>query len=153
MQIEKRIEELYGELPQAPAPVAAYVPVVQSGNLLFLSGQGPIINGVQMYTGRVGAECSMEDGYEAAKLCCINLLAQLKRYVGDLDRVVRVVNTKVYIASDKAFFDQPKVANGMSEFLEQVFGEKGRHSRCALGMYVLPGNIPVEAEMVVEIAQ
>lgn len=151
MLAEKKIEELYGILPEAPTPVAAYVPVVQAGKLLFLSGQGPIINGVQKYTGRIGLQCTQEDGYQAAKLCCVNLLAQLKRFMGDLDAVKRVVSVKVYVASDKDFFDQPKVANGMSEFLEQVFGEKGKHSRCALGTYVLPGNIPVEAEMVVEI--
>lgn len=118
---------------------------------MFLSGQGPIINGEQKFTGRVGEDVSMEQGYEAAKLCCVNLLAQLKKYIGDLDRVRRVVSVKVYIASGPDFFDQPKVANGMSEFLEQIFGELGRHSRCALGAYVLPGNIPVEAELIVEI--
>ena len=128
MTVEQRIEQLYGPLPQAPSPVAAYVPVVQAGKLLFLSGQGPIINGEQKFTGRVGEDVTMEEGYEAARLCCVNLLAQLKKYIGDLDRVRRVVSVKVYIASGPDFFDQPKVANGMSEFLEQVFGELGRHS-------------------------
>ena len=151
MNIEKKIEEIYGSLPQAPSPVAAYVPVVQSGKLLFLSGQGPIINGKQMYTGRVGKECTTQDGYDAARLCCVNLLAQLQKFLGDLDKIKRIVNVKVYIASEPDYFEQPKVANGASDFLELVFGEKGRHSRCALGMYVLPGNIPVEAELVVEV--
>lgn len=153
MTVEQRIEQLYGPLPQAPSPVAAYVPVVQAGKLLFLSGQGPIINGEQKFAGRVGEDVTMEEGYEAARLCCVNLLAQLKKYIGDLDRVRRVVSVKVYIASGPDFFDQPKVANGMSEFLEQVFGELGRHSRCALGAYVLPGNIPVEAELIVEVGE
>ena len=153
MKVEERIEQCYGPLPQAPSPVAAYVPVVQAGNMLFLSGQGPIINGEQKFSGRVGEACTIEDGYEAAKLCCVNLLAQLKKHIGNLDHVRSVVSVKVYIASGPDFFDQPKVANGMSEFLEQIFGERGKHSRCALGAYVLPGNIPVEAEMIVEVEQ
>jgi enamine deaminase RidA (YjgF/YER057c/UK114 family) len=151
LKIEQRIQEIYGELPVAPMPIASYVPIVQCGNILYLSGQGPIINGKQIYTGLVGETCTLVDGYEAAKLCGINLLAQLKKYLGDLDRVNRIVNARIYVASSRDFVDQPKVANGLSELMVEVFGEIGRHSRCALGIKNLPGNIPVEAEIIVEI--
>ena len=151
MQAEKRIQEIYGELPSAPIPVASYVPVVRSGNTLYLSGQGPIINGRQMFTGKLGKQVSQDEGYEAAKLCGINLLAQLKKYLGDLDRVKRVLNARIYVASDPDFVNQPQVANGFSDLMVEVLGEKGRHSRCALGMPVLPGDIPVEAEITVAI--
>jgi enamine deaminase RidA (YjgF/YER057c/UK114 family) len=151
LKFEQNIIEIYGELPVAPMPVASYVPVVQCGNILYLSGQGPTINGKQMYAGLVGEACTLEEGIEAAKLCGINLLAQLKKYLGDLDRISRVVNARIYVASSGNFFDQPKVANGLSELMIAVFGEKGRHSRCALGIKNLPGNIPVEAEIIVEI--
>lgn len=151
MNAENMIGELFGPLPVPPVPVYAYIPVVRTGNLLFVSGQGPVINGKQMFAGKLGAEVSMEQGCEAAKLCGVNLLAQLKQYLGDLDLIKQVVNVKVYVASTTDFYDQPKVANGLSDFLVSVFGDKGRHSRCALGMSVLPGDIPVEAEIIVEI--
>lgn len=151
MEIEQKIMDIYGELPVAPMPIASYVPVVQCGTILYLSGQGPIINGKQMYTGLVGDACTLEDGYEAAKLCGINLLAQLKKFLGDLDRIKHLVSAKIYVASSGNFFDQPKVANGLSELMVKVLGDKGRHSRCAIGVKNLPGNIPVEAEIIVEI--
>lgn len=151
MRIEQRIKEICGELPAAPMPIASYVPAVQCGNLLYLSGQGPIIDGKQMYTGIVGGACTLKEGYEAARLCGINLLAVLKNHLGDLDRIERIVNAKIYVASSEDFFEQPKVANGLSELMVEVFGEEGRHSRCALGIRNLPGNIPVEAELIVEI--
>jgi enamine deaminase RidA (YjgF/YER057c/UK114 family) len=153
MTAEKKIDELFGPLPVPPKPLFSYIPVVRTGKLLFVSGQGPIINGKQMFTGKLGGEISTEQGYEAAKLCGVNLLALLKQYLGDLDRIKQVVNVKVYVASTNDFYDQPKVANGLSDFLVNVLGDKGKHSRCALGMSVLPGNIPVEAEMTLEIEE
>lgn len=151
MKIEERIKELGLELPEAPAPAAAYVTCKQVGNLVYVSGQGPIINGSQLYTGKVGSELTEEDGYEAAKLCGLNLLAQLKRFLGDLDLIKNVVNVKGFIASTTESFNQPRVMNGMSDLMVSVFEEKGKHTRCALGTNVLPGNIPVEVEMVVEV--
>lgn len=151
MIAEANVEKVYGPLPTPPAPGGMYVPVVQVGNLLYLAGQGPDIDGKPAYTGIVGADCSKEDAYKAAQVCGINLLAQLKRYLGDLDKVKRIVNVHVFVASAPDFYEQPKVANGLSELMFNVFGEKGRHSRCALGTSVLPNNIPVEGEMIVEI--
>ena len=153
MKAEEKIKEKCGELPVPPMPVASYVPIAQCGNTLYLSGQGPIINGAQMYSGIVGDSCTLEDGYKAARLCGMNLLAHLKKYLGDLDRVKQILNAKVYVASSDNFFDQPKVANGLSDLMVEVFGEKGKHSRCALGIKNLSGNIPVEAEIVVEIEE
>ncbi len=153
MNIENRIAELGIELPVPPLPVATYAVCKQSGNLLFVSGQGPIIGGKQMFTGKVGQEVSREEGYQAARYCGINLLAQLKHYLGDLDRVKQVVHLKGFVASDSRFTEQPSVINGSSDLMVEVFGEAGRHTRCALGTNVLPTDIPVEVELVVEIAE
>lgn len=151
MIAEQNLEKLGITLPVPPTPVASYVTVKQSGNLVFVSGQGPIIGGKQLYAGKLGAECTQQDGYEAAKACAVNLLAQLKNYLGDLDKVKEVVQLKAYIASTPDFHDQPAVANGASDLMIQAFGEHGRHTRCALGTNVLPGNIPVEVELVVSV--
>lgn len=151
MRVEERLRELHIVLPEAPSPVAAYVTYKKSGNLIFLSGQGPIVDGVAKYTGKVGAECDASAAYDAARLCGLNLLAQLKKAIRDLDRVTQVVSLRGFIASSIDFYDQPAVLNGTSELMIAVFGEKGAHARCALGVNVLPGNIPVEVEMVVEI--
>ncbi|MBS6954387.1 MAG: RidA family protein [Clostridium sp.] len=152
MNIENRIEELGIKLPVPPVPVATYAVCKQCGNLVFVSGQGPIIEGKQMYTGKVGREVSREEGYQAARYCGINLLAQLKSYLGDLDKVKQVVHLKGFVASDNDFTEQPSVINGSSDLMVEVFGEAGRHTRCALGTNVLPTDIPVEVELVVEIA-
>ena len=153
MNIENRIESLGIKLPVPPVPVATYAVCKQSGNLVFVSGQGPIIEGKQMYTGKVGREVSREEGYQAARYCGINLLAQLKNYLGDLDKVKQVVHLKGFVASDSDFTEQPSVINGSSDLMVEVFGEAGRHTRCALGTNVLPTDIPVEVELVVEIAE
>lgn len=153
MNIENRIEELGIKLPVPPTPVATYSVCKKSGNLVFVSGQGPIIEGRQMYTGKVGREVSCEEGYQAARYCGINLLAQLKNYLGDLDKVKQVVHLKGFVASASDFTEQPKVINGSSDLMVEVFGEAGRHTRCALGTNVLPTDIPVEVELVVEIAE
>ena len=149
MHIEQRIRELGIELPEAPVPVASYVPCKQAGELLFISGQGPIINKVQAYTGKVGKELTEEEGKDAARLCGLNLLAQIKKFLGDLDRVEEVLNIRGFVASSDSFYNQPQVLNGVSDLMVQVFGERGRHTRCALGTNVLPGNIPVEVEMII----
>lgn len=151
MKIEKRLEELGITLPEAPSPLAAYVPCKRTGNLVYISGQGCIENGKQMFTGKVGAEITPEQGYQAARLCGLNLISQLKKFLGDLDRVVEIINVRGFVASTNDFSAQPQVMNGCSELMAEVFGEAGRHTRCALGANVLPGDIPVEVEMVVEV--
>jgi len=146
---EQRLKELGLELPEAPKPVAAYVPTVRTGNLVFVSGQGPFGAGV---TGKVGADVSIEQAQELARVTCLNGLAQIKAEVGDLSRVTRIVKLTVYVASAPGFGDQPKVANGASELLQDVFGDAGRHARAAVGVSELPFGIPVEIEFVVEVS-
>lgn len=151
MSAEERLASLGIELPDAPVPAASYVPCVRAGNLLFLSGQGTMYQGERRYLGKLGKEISEEEGYQAARICGLNLLAQLRNYLGTLDRVKRIVHLKGFVASDPEFTKQPAVVNGASDLMEQVFGEAGRHSRSALGMAVLPGNISVEIELIAEI--
>jgi len=137
-------------LPEPAAPVAAYVPAVQVGNLLHISGQLPFDDGKVM-TGRLGEDRDLEFGYRAARACGIMLLAQLKRAIGDLHRVERIVKLGVFVNSAGSFTDQPKVANGASELMEQVFGEPGRHARAAVGVPALPLGAAVEVDAVVAI--
>jgi enamine deaminase RidA (YjgF/YER057c/UK114 family) len=146
---EDKLKELGLELPEAPKPVAAYVPTVRAGDLVFVSGQGPFGTGV---TGKVGAEVSVEQAAEQARITCLNGLAQIKAAVGDLANVKRVVKLTVFVASAPGFGEQPKVANGASELLQEVFGEAGRHARSAVGVSELPFNIPVEIEFTVEVS-
>jgi enamine deaminase RidA (YjgF/YER057c/UK114 family) len=149
MHPEERLAELGLQMPQAPSPVAAYVPAVRTGNLVFVSGQGPF--GSRVAAGKVGAEVSLEDAIEAARDTCLNGLAVVKAEIGDLAKVTRVVKLTVYVASAPGFGDQPKVANGASELLQVLFGEDGRHARAAVGVAELPFNIPVEIEFVFEV--
>lgn len=151
MQIEKRLAEMGVVLPDVPKPVASYLPVVRSGNLLFLSGQLCTVAGELKYQGKAGKEVSLDDAYEAAKAAAINSLAVIKKQVGSLDKVKRIVKVVGYVASDPSFSDQPKVINGASDFLQEVFGDKGTHARSAVGVASLPLNVPVEVEMIVEI--
>ena len=151
MLIEEKLAGMGIVVPMPPEPIANYTACLQTGNLVFVSGQGPIIDGTQLFTGKVGREVSPEEGYQAARACGLNLLGQLKRFLVDLDRIKRVVHVKGYVASADDFTDQPAVINGASDLLVEVFGEAGRHTRCALGMNVLPTDIPVEVEMIVEV--
>lgn len=151
MKPEEKLKELGIELPTPPTPVANYVPVVQTGNLVFLSGHGPLKDDGTMIVGRVGEDLSLDEGYQAARRVAIALLASLKAATGDLNRVVRVVKLLGMVNSTADFTDQPKVINGASDLLVDVFGDKGKHARSAVGMNVLPGNIPVEIEMIIEI--
>lgn len=148
---EERISQMGLELPDALIPQASYVPCVQVGNLLFLSGQGTMYQGERRYTGKVGCEVSEEEGYQAARICALNLLAQMKKHLGSLDKVKRIVHLKGFVASDPDFFRQPAVINGASDLMEMVFGEAGKHSRTAIGTAVLPGNISVEVELIAEV--
>ena len=151
MQIEKRLEELNIQLPVPPSPIANYTACKQVGNLVFVSGQGPIIDGKQLFTGKVGDAVSQEDAYQAARCCAINLIAQLKRFLGDLDKVKQVAHLKGYVASANSFTAQPSVINGASDLMVELFGDAGIHTRCALGVNVLPTDIPVEVELIVEV--
>ncbi|MBC6490635.1 RidA family protein [Flavihumibacter stibioxidans] len=148
---ESKLSSLGITLPAVKKPVANYVNVVQSGNLLFLSGKGPSRPDGTDITGKLGKDLNIEQGYEAARLVAINHLAVLKDYLGDLGRVKRIVKVLGMVGSESHFTDQPKVMNGYSDLMVAVFGEKGKHARSAVGMISLPNNIAVEVEVIVEI--
>jgi len=149
---EARLAELGVTLPDAPAPAANYVPWVRSGNLVFISGQIPMRDGA-FITGKLGADMGLEDGAAAARLCAISLLAQVKAACGgDLDKLRRVVKLTAFVNSTADFGDQPKVVNGASDFLVEVLGEAGRHSRSAVSAASLPFGVAVEIEGIFEVA-
>lgn len=152
MKVNERIKSKGIVLPEPPSAGAMYLPCVLSGNLLFFSGCGTVFNGERLYTGKVGAEQSMESGRQAARICALNLIARLKHYLGDLDRVVRIVNLRGYVACVPEFTGQASVINGASEVFIDVFGEAGEHSRTAIGVNSLPNDITVEVDIVVEVS-
>jgi len=150
---EERLEELGISLPEPVTPLAAYVPCVRTGDLVFVSGQVPLVEGRPGWTGRLGtSDLTLDDGVQAARRCAINVVAALKRELGNLSRVRRVVKVNGYVASDPGFTDQPKVVNGASELFAEVFGDAGRHARAAVGVASLPMGVPVELEAIVEVA-
>lgn len=152
-KIESRLAELNIQLPEPPAPVASYVPYVASGNLVFISGQVTMAEGGLQYVGTVGKELSLEDGKAAARLCAINVLAQLRAAAGgDLDRVKRCLRLGVFVNAIPGFAQHPEVANGASDLIVEVFGDSGRHSRAAVGAGSLPRNVAAEVEAVFELA-
>lgn len=151
MHPEEKLRELGLELPEPAEPVAAYVPTVRTGDLVYVSGQGPWEADGSLVTGKVGAEVDVETARRAAEVTCLYGLAAVKAEVGDLDAVTRAVRVGVFVASAPGFVEQPKVANGASELLLEVFGERGRHSRSAVGVAELPFGIPVEIEFVFEV--
>jgi enamine deaminase RidA (YjgF/YER057c/UK114 family) len=151
MEIEAKLLELGLTLPKPPEPVAAYLPAVQVEDLLFLSGTTCYVDGEFLYTGRVGAELTLEQGYAAARQTALNLLSVIKSALGDLDRVERVVKLNGYVNSAPEFDRQPEVINGASELLEQLFGEPGKHARTSIGVSTLPAHIPVEIELIVQV--
>ena len=138
-------------MPAPQKPVANYVNAVRTGNLIFLSGKGPTNPDGTNITGKVGKDLTIEQGYAAARLTGINQLAVLKAELGSLDKVKRVVKVLGMVNCTETFIDQPKVINGFSDLMVEIFGEKGKHARAAVGMYALPSNIAVEVEMVVEV--
>lgn len=150
-QAEQRLKELGLTLPEPPAPLAAYAPSVRTGNLVFVSGQGPTKDGKPVYLGRVGADLTLEEGREAARLVILNALAVLKAEAGSLDNVARIVKLLGWVNSAPDFVEQPQVINGASELLEDVFGERGKHARSAVSAHTLPGGIAVEIEMIAEL--
>ncbi|HVJ00434.1 MAG TPA: RidA family protein [Sphingomonas sp.] len=150
-RIDRKLGELGLALPQAAAPVAAYVPTVEAGGLLHISGQLPFDEGALM-TGRLGADRDLDYGYRAAQRCALMLVAQMKAALGGLHRVERIVKLGVFVNSAADFTDQPKVANGASELMAELFGDAGRHARSAVGVPVLPLNAAVEIDAIVQIA-
>jgi enamine deaminase RidA (YjgF/YER057c/UK114 family) len=151
MKAEDKLEELGIALPEITKPLASYAPFVRTGNLIFISGTLPMVGGKPMATGAVGRNVDPEEARECARTCAINMLAVLKSAIGDLDRTVRIVKLTGYVASDPGFSQQPKVVDGASVLLGEVFGEKGVHSRAAVGVASLPLDCPVELEMIVEV--
>ena len=150
---EEKIKEIIGaELPTAPKPLAAYIPAQQTGNLIFTSGQLPFKEGKLIAEGKVGGNITEETAIECARQCAVNCLSAIKSVIGDLEKIEQVVKVFVFVNSAAGFSAQPKIANGASEFLVQVFGEKGKHARSAVGVSELPMNAPIEIEMIVRIS-
>ncbi len=151
MSFEARLTELGITLPPAPKPVAAYIPAVQAGDLLFLSGTGPFKDGAIAYAGKLGKEFTVQQGYDAARLTLLNALAMVRQELGTLDRVVRIVRVTGHVASAEGFSQQPAVINGASDLLVQIFGEAGCHARLALGAAELPLNMCIELELILQV--
>ncbi len=152
MNIDHKLKELGITLLDAPKPLGSYVPCVQAGNLLFLSGILPLVDGKLIRTGRVGDSVSLQEAQEDAKQIVINALSIIKSNLGGLDKVKRCVKLNGYVASAPDFTEQPKVLNAASDLLFEIFGEAGRHARAAVGVYVLPLNSPIEIDFVFEAA-
>ncbi|TYP79644.1 RidA family protein [Paenibacillus methanolicus] len=150
-RIEQILEEKGIQLEKVPTPVAQYVPAKTVNNLVYTSGNDCRINGVLKYTGKVGKDLTVEQGYDAARQVMINLISVLKEHLGDLDRVKQVVKMLAFVNSADGFTHQPYVINGASDLLVEIFGEKGRHARSAISANELPFDTPVEIELIVEI--
>lgn len=150
--IDAKLQELGIEIPEPAAPVANYVPFVAVGKLVFISGQVPLVDGKPQFLGKVGATFSVEEGQKAARVCAINLIAQMKAAAGgDLDKVKQVVRLGGFVNSTPEFIDQPKVVNGASDLMVEVFGDKGRHCRTAVSAGGLPIDVAVEVDAVIEL--
>jgi enamine deaminase RidA (YjgF/YER057c/UK114 family) len=150
MRVEQELERMGFSLP-TPKPVAAYIPAVRTGDLVFTAGQGPTVDGKPKFTGKLGRELTEDQGYQAAQLCVVNCLACVKSLIGDLDKVEQVVKVLGFVACVDGFTRQPWVINGASELLIKLFGDRGKHARSAVGTNQLPLDIPVEVEIVVRV--
>jgi len=151
MSFEHRLKELGVVLPEVAAPVAAYIQAVQVDKLVYTSGQIPFVKGQLIYKGVVGKDLTLEEGYEAARVCVLNALASVKSLAGSIDNIERIIRLTGYVNSVDGFTDQPKVMNGASEILLQIFGEEGRHARSAIGVNTLPLGAAVEVELIVKL--
>lgn len=150
--VEEKLKELNIELFPDIKPIGSYVPYVRTGNLVYISGQGPSIKGVYCgHIGKVGAEISKEEAKEAARITAVNLVSILKNAIGDLEKVRRIVSVHGFVNSTADFTEQPYVINGASDLLTELFGERGKHSRCAMSVCSLPMNICVEIELIAEV--
>jgi len=150
--VDERLAELGITLPTVVPPVAAYIPAVVSGNLVYTSGQLPMVDGALPATGKLGADVTAETGKDLARQCALNALAAVGSVIGSLDRITRIVKVVGFVASDPSFTGQPGVINGASEVLGEIFGDAGVHARSAVGVAVLPLDAPVEVELIVEFA-
>jgi Putative translation initiation inhibitor, yjgF family len=148
--IEERLEELGIILPKPPTPAGSYVPVIRTGNLLFISGQIPMEDGKVVFTGKVSDD-NLEEAQKSARMCAINILAQIKRETGDLDKIFRIVRLSGFVNSSQEFTQHPKVINAASDLIFEIFGEKGKHSRIAVGVTSLPLGSMTEIDAIVEI--
>jgi len=151
MSVEEKLKELGLQLPSPAIPVANYVPAIRTGNLVFLSGHGPLREDGSLIIGKLDSDLSVEEGYEAAKRTAIGLLGSLQGLIGDLDKVRRIVKLLGMVNCEPTFKDHPKVINGASDLLVEVFGDEAKHARSAVGMNGLPFNMAVEIEMIVEV--
>ena len=152
MTVENTLQSLQIKLPKPPAAVATYATAVRSGNLLFIAGQGPMIDGRPKHTGKLGAGVTIEEGQDCARIACLNALAIAKQALGSLDKVKRAVQATVWVACTDRFLEHPKVANGATDIIKQLWGEAGLPARAAVGTNVLPMDIPVEVALVLEVA-
>jgi enamine deaminase RidA (YjgF/YER057c/UK114 family) len=151
MSAESKLKELGIELPVAPKPVAAYVPAVKIDGYVYTAGQIPLVNGEIKFKGKLGKDLNEEQGYEAAKTCALNCLSVIKGQIGSLDNIVQIVKVTGFVSSAPGFNSQPKVINGASELLGQLFGDKGAHARSAVGVNELPLDAACEVEMIVKV--
>lgn len=151
--VERKLKEMGLSLPEAPKPVAAYVPAVKVDGYVYTAGQIPFVEGELKFKGKLGKDLSVEEGYEAAKICALNALGAIKGAVGDLNKVEQVVKVVGFVNSASGFNQQPAVINGASELLGQLFGESGKHARSAVGVSELPLDAAVEVEMIVKIKE
>jgi enamine deaminase RidA (YjgF/YER057c/UK114 family) len=153
MSAEAKLKELGIELPAPPAPAGLYAPAVQTGSLLFISGQIPTRDGAVLRKGRCGESVPIDDAVELARVCAINGLAAARGHLGSLDRIVKVVRIGGFVACIPGFVEQPKVVNGASQLMIDIFGEAGRHARAAVGVAELPAGVPVEVEFLFEVSE
>ena len=151
MSAEQKLKQMGIVLPESPKPLANYVRTVRTGNLLFVSGHGPYNDGKTLLVGKLGKEVTIEEGYKTARNVAVNCLASIRENLGSLDKVKRVVKLLGMVNCTEDFREQPKVMNGASDLLVEVFGEGGRHARSAVGMQALPNQIPVEIELILEV--
>lgn len=149
--IEEKISELGYQLPETPRPVAVYVPALKVEKLIFTAGQIPSVKGELKFKGKLGKDIMIDEGKKAAEICALNCLAAIKGLINNLDNIEQIVKLTVFVNSTESFINQPQVANGASELLEKIFGEKGRHVRSAVGVNELPLDAAVEIEMIVKI--
>ena len=152
MLIEEKLNSLEIKLPNPPTPAGSYIPAIKTGNLLFISGQIPMENGKVLFTGKV-TDNNLETAQKAARMCAINLLAQMKRELGSLDKVKKIVRLSGFVNSDAEFYQHPKVINAASDLFFEIFGDKGKHSRIAVGVACLPLNSMTEIDAVIEFSE
>lgn len=150
---ESKIKELGIEIPAAPKPLASYVPAVKTGNLIYTAGQVPLVKGELKYMGSVGKDISEDDAIKAAEVCALNCLGAVKSVIGSLDKIDQVVKLTVFVNSAEGFHNQPQIANGASDIIGKIFGERGLHARSAVGVNSLPRNAAIEVEMIVSFVE